>query len=460
MKIAHWKIWIIGMVILGVISCQPEKSIEKVEFPIMEFTIQANADTTLFGEQGTRIFIGSETFQFPDGKLVEDSITIQIKEFYKSSDIVLAELSTASNGQLLETAGMINIKAFVDEEEIELRPDKRIVVHFPKGNIPAKNYEHRMMNLFYGDKTATDTSANNWTIDTTSLVKRTLKLGSFGWWHPAPNDSTGYDFTPKNHVDTGYYWNPIDFYISSYNFSNETIKEIESTLNVNTYPDFGAVWNSYGAECEMYISKDGYIKSPKIVTRLSSSTKRELIKFLKGFPQLEPGKNKYGKIIERRGLLFIQGGNTIPLYKTDEEYVKSFDQKYAKYENYPIRNMDAAEMNYYIFSVSKLGWINCDRFIEFEEKVDLLVNTPVLPDLKLKMIFSEINGVLKPSIKNGKYVFTQIPKGQKATIVGIKQEDGNLLAAFEEIEINEDPIQDLSFVGITLSEFREKFDVD
>ncbi|MCP3928939.1 MAG: hypothetical protein GY705_07550, partial [Bacteroidetes bacterium] len=188
MEKSFWKILIIG--IIGLASCQPDKPIEKIEFPIEEFTIKSNSDTTLFGEQGTRIFIGSETFQYPNGELVSDTIKIQIKEFYKKSDIILAELSTESDGKLLETGGMININAFVKGNKIEIRPDKRIVVHFPR-----ERYNYKKMNLFYADETSTDTSVTNWNIDTINLIKRTLKLGSFGWWHPSTYDSTGYDFT-------------------------------------------------------------------------------------------------------------------------------------------------------------------------------------------------------------------------------------------------------------------------
>jgi hypothetical protein len=114
--------------------------------------------------------------------------------------------------------------------------------------------------------------------------------------------------------------------------------------------------------------------------------------------------------------------------------------------------------DYYIFSVGKLGWINCDRFIEFEEKVDLLVNIEESSDMKLKLVFSEIDGVLKPQFKDGKYLFKQVPVGQKATIVGIKNTDNELLAVIEEITISESPIGNLKFSEITLGELRNKLD--
>lgn len=451
MKTVTLKLLFFVLIITGLLCCQPPKTVEPISFPSKTFVINSARDTTLFGTQGTRIFIGANTFQFSNGQTVLDSITIELKEFYKKSDIILAELSTKSNGQLLETGGMLHINALANNEALNIRPNKKITVHFPKA---PNNY--KKMDLFYADANSTDTSVSNWTIDTVDLVKRTLKLASFGWWSPAHDDSTEYRFRPKNFIDTGYYWNPLDFYVKSYTFTEATLREIETIRNVNNYPDFGS-WNDYGVECEMFISMTGFITAPKIKTKLSRKAKQEILSFLNSLPQLEAGKNKYGETIVRRGLLFITPDIT-PLYKSDKAYLQSFDQKYAQFEQEPIQNMDDAEMNYYIFSVGKLGWINCDRFIEFEEKVDLLVDLQEQPQLKLKMVFNTINGVLKPQVKDGKYLFRQVPLGQKATIVGIDNNGSKLLAAIKPITINKEPIKSLNFSTITLAELRTQLE--
>jgi hypothetical protein len=260
-----------------------------------------------------------------------------------------------------------------------------------------------------------------------------------------------------NYVDTGYYWNPLDLYISSYPFTEQTKREVETTMNRNEYPKFDG-WNNYGVECEMRITTQGLIKEPRVKTAVSRAAKTEIVEFLQNLPQLEPGKNKLGEVIERRGLLFIVGGNVIPLYRTDEEYVRSSESKYAQFETTPIRNMSDAEMNYYVFSVSKLGWINCDRFIDEEETIDLLVDAPVEPQTKLKMAFGDIDGFLNASIVNGKYVFANVPKGRRVTIVGIKNDNGQFLTAFKDMTTTEQPITDLKFVETTLVDLRERLE--
>ena len=141
------KIVTFGILTTVLASCGSDKDSpgngEKITFPTVEFSISATSDTTVFGQQGTRLFIEKSTFQFADGSPVIDSIKITIKEFYKKSDIVLADLSTESDGKLLETGGMINISATSNGKDVEIKPSKRIVVHFPK-----PKYSDKEMNLF------------------------------------------------------------------------------------------------------------------------------------------------------------------------------------------------------------------------------------------------------------------------------------------------------------------------
>ncbi|HXD91665.1 MAG TPA: hypothetical protein VNX01_00550 [Bacteroidia bacterium] len=447
----------LGLLITLIASCDSNKqsssTSEKITFPVVEFTISATSDTTIFGQQGTRLFIEKGTFQFADGTPITDSIKIKIKEFYKKSDIALADLSTESDGKIIETGGMLNISATSGGKEIEIKSDKRIVVHFPK---PQNSYNQ--MNLFYSGKKTTDTSVTNWKVDTVNLVKKALKLGSYGWEWPTLDDSTDYGFKPKNYVDTGYYWNPIDFYVSAYNFTDQTKKEIESNFNRTNSDGLTSSFNGYGVECEMIISIDGKIENAHINSKISNAAKDEIISFIKNVPTLEPGKNKFGKVIERKGFLFITGGNIIPLYKTNEEYVKSFDSKYSKYEKTTIKNMDDAELNYYVFSVAKLGWINCDRFLESEKTVDYFVQTQD-KDIKIKMVFKEINGVLMANItEDGKFVFSKVPIGKQVTIFALKNVNGLLQTAFQEVTTSDKPLKTLSFKETTLAQLKQQLE--
>ena len=422
---------IFGLLTTFIVSCGSDKSNsdtrEKISFPIIEFVISANSDTTVFGKQGTRLFIGKETFQYTDGTPVTDSIKIELREFYKKSDIALADLSTESDGKLLETGGMLNITATSKGQEIEIKSDKRIVVHFPKSK---DNYNQ--MNLFFADKNSNDSLVKNWNIDTVNLLKQVAKLGAFGYQWVTSTDSTEFEFRPRNYVDTGYYWNPIDFYVNTYPFTASTLKEINSCND------------QYGVATECIIDKNGRIKNPQVKSKIEKSAANEILKFIHQLPILEPGKNEKGEIVERLGLLDIKTEN-IRAQKTDAEYIKSFNSKYKKYEKSPIRNVDDAELNYFVFSVSKLGWINCDRFLESEKTVDYFVQIPTDKNTKIKMVFKDINGILMATSTDEKFVFSKVPIGRQVTIVAIKNTNGQFQTAFQEVTISNKSLEALAF---------------
>jgi hypothetical protein len=49
-----------------------------------------------------------------------------------------------------------------------------------------------------------------------------------------------------------------------------------------------------------------------------------------------------------------------------------------------------------------------------------------------------------------------MPVGSKATIIGIKNDDGDMFTAFKEVEISKEPIKELNFTETTLAEFRSQ----
>lgn len=52
-------------------------------------------------------------------------------------------------------------------------------------------------------------------------------------------------------------------------------------------------------------------------------------------------------------------------------------------------------------------------------------------NVAFKMIFSGINSVLRLSVKNGKYDFPDVAKGEWVTIFGMKSTDGQIETFFK-----------------------------
>jgi hypothetical protein len=95
------------------------------------FSIWADKDTTLKGKSGTTLFIPQNTFVDDKGNQVRGQVNIQFKEALTTADMVLANLTTTSDGNFLQSGGMIFITATSDNNKLEIASDKYIGVIIP-----------------------------------------------------------------------------------------------------------------------------------------------------------------------------------------------------------------------------------------------------------------------------------------------------------------------------------------
>lgn len=73
--------------------------------PIQEFVYQTDSDTVLIGESGTKIYIEKNCFEN------NETVILRLVEYYSISDFILQGLTTTSNGNLIESKGMIYFDA-------------------------------------------------------------------------------------------------------------------------------------------------------------------------------------------------------------------------------------------------------------------------------------------------------------------------------------------------------------
>ena len=135
-----------------------------------KFTLPPNSTETFIGNQGTKITISSNSLETMDGKSVSGAIDFELQEYYKSSDIILANLSTTSNNKLLETGGMIHISAKSKGKELKVKEGENFEIEF------SSPYEKEMQ-VFYGKF---ENEKMNWKPDSKSA---NIELSSN--FHPA-----------------------------------------------------------------------------------------------------------------------------------------------------------------------------------------------------------------------------------------------------------------------------------
>lgn len=94
------------------------------------FKGSANEDIKITGKEGTVILIPKNSLINKNGEAITGEVTIELSEYYKKSDIIMANLHSMSDKSLLETGGMIYITAKSSGEELSLNSGSRMTIEF------------------------------------------------------------------------------------------------------------------------------------------------------------------------------------------------------------------------------------------------------------------------------------------------------------------------------------------
>jgi len=147
---------------------------KKLTVPILQpanlassfISLNVDSSYTLKTQKGAIIKIAKNSFDVP----ANTTVRIEVKEAYTMQDILLAGLTTKSNGRLLQSGGMIYFNASANGNDVKITKPIRI-------GIPTSNYNDSMQ-LFKGEVKADSTI--NW-VDPTPLdsndVSKELALG-------------------------------------------------------------------------------------------------------------------------------------------------------------------------------------------------------------------------------------------------------------------------------------------
>jgi hypothetical protein len=102
-------------------------------------------DITLVGKKGTIVIIQKNSLVTLDDKPVTDEVKFEMLEVYSKADMILNNVFTSANNRILESSGMIHLKAYSKNRELKLKKYATYQVMF------AANSATSEMSLFYGD---------------------------------------------------------------------------------------------------------------------------------------------------------------------------------------------------------------------------------------------------------------------------------------------------------------------
>lgn len=314
---------------IGVIDA-PFKS---CEIPLTEFKIEKNKKTTIELASGTEIEIPKGCFEDQNGNPVEENITIAYREFHTVAEIMASGINMTYDDGDFESAGMFEIRAFAEDEELKLRKDKTI-------SIKLASFKEGDFDAFYMNE-----ATANWQILPKNKIERNRKKAEKLENLDAEDDSLG-----KVCVDEPQLYNPNESIIDlNYDFSN--------------YPELelfhGAQWKLVGDSA----NNKGFNSDRLTYTEMEINTTEEcgvfeLSLWKKGsVPILDETKSYRiapvwgGKAMDRAKKNFK---TRMADFRAKQKQIQ-IERKIARQEADLLRN----------FEISKMGIYNCDRKIDF-----------------------------------------------------------------------------------------------
>ena len=418
---------------LLVSSCSGDGEEETVKINLKEeldvekdtFLISPNSDTLIFGKSGTAIFFPAGSF-YPEGDDTTAPVKIVLKEYYDMSDILMQDLSTESNGELLETGGMINIKAYSEGSEVNLKYGKEFIVHFPKNGSKADDMQ--LLSQGFYDSAPGDTSIR-WEEEPASEGYETDNIWKLYTKYKDLDDTILYM------ADGNDIWDWI----------SDTIKYTPEEMEYMRFRD---------VNIHYVVTAAGTLKDIRYEKDYEIEKVSRLMEIVKAMPLLRP-YTRNGVPSDNAGWLNFGVKYIPPKYKNDKDYLKSLEKKYPDFEKKSINDLEQAELHYFIFSSAKLGWLNVDRFVDDPApKVDMTLTLDDPEDLMVKMIYKDFKSVIPPMFANGVHSFSGIPEGKNITLMIIRNSNDKLMMSITEHVTANGEITGMKFKEYTLGELK------
>ena len=364
------------------------------------FSINPEKDTSLLCKNGTILYMKANTFD------VKGRVSISVRESYQKSNMVLDNLSTNSNGKILESDGMIYIEAKDKKgKKLMLPRNKSITTFMPTSRA------NTAMKIFQGSRSGNHESIN-WLLNNTSNISL-LGLNDF-------NDCAQYKYNDGKNAECHLFFCKIKRFFTSWPqrdyYNAYTNTRVKSTVllypRVNKCSYMDMLYRQYHVR---NIDDLEYAMNKKQFDKYNVCTMAELADTLK--------KEKMG----------------------------SLESAYAS------NTITYADMQYYVYNTTKLGWANCDMFTGYPKENLVTVNVKLKPanNVDCKIIFRNRKVLLGANPGRNSFTIGGIPSGEPIWISVLKYSNGKAWLSITEANASaEENVPD--FKEYSLAELKEK----
>ena len=418
-------------------------------------TINNEKETTITFKEGTVLIIPAKCFIDANGKLARGKVNIEVTEFYKLSDMLLANLTTKSDGNQLETGGMLFIKALKDNKQLQLKPGSNIEYVFSSRGSKKKD-----MQLFLGEEIK---DGVNWTLDNITHKSNAVLT------------STEMVLIEEEDVEVPIqYVEEVPVFPGCENGTNTAKKQcfdqalsklISKNFNTSIAEDLNLM-GKHKILTSFKIDKEGEVVDIQVFAAHKLLAK-EAIRVLKLIPKLKPGKQRDYTVIVHYSLPinFSLGGSVknnpnLITVKDKTSFEKKFEERLQNKDSTTtglVGTVTANDVSRYAFYGSKLGWINCDRFIRSnKDAIKFKLKIKDANGADVKMVFKSYNSVLPSRRVNGVYDFGTVALNEEVVIVAIKMIEGHLFLGITNATTKEISELKFDFKAVSLDQLKSE----
>lgn len=384
-----------------------------IQLATQHFTVPPERVTVITAARGFMVTLDPSILEKENGKPVDGPVHVGIIELNNSEELFKSNAATVSNGRLLASGGSYFIGMDCNGQKLRIRKGQRMQVCFPV----LKNEE---MELFYG---ARDSLSNmNWQ-RAGSYLREPEESIFFADNNPLQQSAlfgfseiTGHVFRSMN--DAVYYYDKkitLAALLDTVNKTSaklcvDTISFWPRSLPVNRVLDTNYLVQLYG---------------PRFQFLLKSCLCKEEEK-----EELEKWRKLAADTVENTGTLTL---------------AEQIQKRYAP------------------SGISRLGWINVDRYYRGEPPTDITADLPITFNnsrIEYFVVFKKFNGLLKGSVlvnEQSRVSIRNLPANEEVTLVAFTKSKGQLYHSSTELRTGEELPVPIRFKAISVGEMNKIF---
>lgn len=421
------------------------------------FSIRADRDTVIVCREKTAISIKANSFvSEKTGETITGKVKLAVKEYYKMSDILLARLSTTSDGKIIETGGMLHISATSGNENCGMKQGEKLEIGFPyskkkEGMITfSGEWKNDQINWKPFENSAPTSSDEQ--VMTSPETQSKLMLSDNGIdpvfvvveeMPEFPGGTTNL----RRYIDENkrYPYSAVKDKLQGRVYVNFVVDPLGSITNIHVVRSQGNVLDKAAAYLvsRMPAWKPGKQRGKPVPVSYTIP-----ISFLIKDSDLTAEGIRQAKLFEEKlkDLKYNMATQRLANNKTnsDEEFEKEVVDG-------NLHETDIFAANRYVLGAYQLGWINCDLFENFlSPKTDFSVLLDEPREAIVSVIFHRFKAIIPGKTGPDRLSFKDVPVGEKITIVALKTAKDKILLAVKEAVISDKIEVNLDFQPITI----------